>query len=179
MGPWVSPRRFPLRRTKAWRSSSASRKAWYTRRHSGSARAGTCRAIRAPSPASPCSPSSAAFSIAARLNESQVLRRSGGEDARQRVALQAVDARQESAQHRAIVVQHRIVAILEERAARHAHLLAGHAAACERAAEHPVDRAVAMIGAAVTVLAERAAELTDDDHHGVAPFLAHGAGEGG
>src|SRR4051794_1018994 len=177
MGRWASLRRPPLRRATAWRSSWGSRRAWSSRRRYGSARAGTCRGIRALSPASPCWRCSAAFSIAARLDESQVLRRSAGEYARQRLALQSVGAREQSAQHRAIVVQHRIVAVLEKRAARHAHLLANDAAARQRAAQRPVHRAMSMVGAAVAVLAEGAAELADHHHHGIAPLITHRAGE--
>src|SRR5437868_13082695 len=129
MAPSASLRPMPLRRAKTWRSWSASRRAWWNRRRCGSAPRGSSRAIRTPSPASRRSRSSAAFSTAERLNERQVLRRSAGEDARQRLAFQAVDACKEPAEERAIVVQHRIVAILEERAARDAQLLAGDAAA--------------------------------------------------
>src|SRR5207248_3495967 len=96
------------------------------------------------------------------LDEREVLRRGAGEDARERLAIEAIDAREEPAEERAVLVQHGIVTVLEKRVAADAQLLARDAAAAQAAAERPVHRAVAVIGAAVAVLAEGAAELA---HH--------------
>ena len=71
------------------------------------------------------------------------------------------------------------VAILIQRLRRHRHLLAGEAAALDRAAEHPVHAAVAVIGAAGAVLAERPAELRQHDDDGAVPRRAHLLGEAG
>src|SRR5947208_1836249 len=113
------------------------------------------------------------------LDEREVLRRGAGEDARERLAIEAIDAREEPAEERAVLVQHGIVTVLEKRVARDAQLLARDAAAAQAAAERPVHRAVAVIGAAVAVLAEGAAELAHHQHHRVAPRIAHRSRERG
>src|SRR2546423_35356 len=53
------------------------------------------------------------------------------------------------------------------------------AATAQAAVERPVHRAVAVIGAAVAVLAEGAAELAHHQHHRVAPCVAHRSPERG
>src|SRR5215472_15385017 len=60
-----------------------------------------------------------------------------------------------SAEHGAVFSHHRPVAILIERLLRDVHLIAGKASALKRAARHPVDAPVSVIGAARAVLAER------------------------
>ena len=82
-------------------------------------------------------------------------------------------------QHRTIFVQHRIVAVLEQRARVHGHLIARHPTTAHRAADRPEDAAVAVVGAAVAVFLEGAAELADDDHHRRIPGIAGLLGEGG
>src|SRR5258708_32588270 len=49
------------------------------------------------------------------------------------------------------------------------HRLAKDAAAIDAASHHPVDAAVAVIGATVAVFAEGAAELGDDDDNRISP----------
>src|SRR6201999_4226231 len=68
---------------------------------------------------------------------------------------------QEAGEHRAVIGQHWIVAVLEQRRLLDLDLFAGDAAAIDTAAHHPVDAAVTMIGAAVAILAKRAPELGD------------------
>ncbi len=69
----------------------------------------------------------------------------------------------------AVVGEHRIVAVLEEVGLVDRHLLADDAAAVDAAAQHPVDAAMAVVGALVAVLAEGAPELGDHDHDRVVP----------
>src|SRR5882757_9372367 len=72
--------------------------------------------------------------------------------------LQAIHALKQTGKEAAIVGHHRIVAVLEQFWLFDLDLLAEDAAAIDAAAEHPVDAAVAVIGAAIAVLAKGAAE---------------------
>src|ERR1700722_3257938 len=83
--------------------------------------------------------------------------------------LQPIQVLEQTCKHCAIIGQHRIVAVLKQRRLLDLDLLARDAPAIDAAAHHPVDAAVAVIGAAVAVLAEGAAELGDHDDDGVAP----------
>ena len=51
-------------------------------------------------------------------------------------------------------------------------------AATNGAPEHPVHRAMSVVGAVIAVLAKRAAELTEDNDHGVSPARSHRVGHG-
>src|SRR5579863_7689337 len=76
---------------------------------------------------------------------------------------------QQTSKHRAIIGQHWIVAILEQRRLLDLDLVADDAPAIDAAAHDPVDAAVTVIGAAVAIRAEGAAEFGDHDNHRVAP----------
>src|SRR5258707_15540966 len=78
-------------------------------------------------------------------------------------------ALQQACEHRPIVGQNGIVAILKKVCLLDFHLFAKDAAAIDAASHYPVNAAVAMIGAAVAVLAEGAAELGDHDDHRISP----------
>ena len=82
-------------------------------------------------------------------------------------------------EHAAVVVEHRIVAILEQRVMRHAHLFAGDAPAIDAAAQHPIDAAMTVVRAAIAVFTEGPAELGQHEDHGIVPLLAQGFGIGG
>ena len=71
--------------------------------------------------------------------------------------LQPIQVLEQARKHRAIVGQHRIVAVLKQRRLFDLDLLAGDTPAIDAAAHHPVHAAVTVIGAAVAVLAEGAA----------------------
>src|SRR5206468_10531696 len=114
-----------------------------------------------------------------RLRQTQVARPSAGKYLRELRRVQSIQPREQSAEHGAVLVQHRVVAVLEEAARIDGLLFADDAAAADAAAKHPVDAAVAVVGAAVAVLAEGAAEFTEHDHHRSPPLLAHLVGEGG
>src|SRR5207302_1651342 len=91
----------------------------------------------------------------------------------------AVHPREDAREHRAILVQDRIVAILEQRLPLDTHLFAQDPTALQRSSEHPVDRAMPMVGAAISVLAQGPAELAEHDDYRVAPTRAHLFGERG
>ena len=95
------------------------------------------------------------------------------------VRIELIHPLEDAAEHRAILGEHRKVAVLIERLRLDGDLLADDAAAADRAAHHPVSAAVAMIGAARAVLLERAPELRDDDHDRLFPGGAHLIGEAG
>src|SRR6516165_9270108 len=80
---------------------------------------------------------------------------------------EAVHLLRKAGEQRAIIGEHRIVAVLEQGRLLDLDLLAGDASAVDAAAEHPVDAAVAVVGAAIAVLAEGAAEFGDYHHHGL------------
>ena len=73
----------------------------------------------------------------------------------------------------------REVAPLVELRRRQPRPVAVDPAAVDRAAHHPDDVAVAVVGAAIAVLAHGAAELGEDDDHRVAPGAAEPAGQRG
>ncbi len=103
------------------------------------------------------------------LHDPQIRRLHGGEyplDARR---FQPVHALKKSGEEAAIIRHHRIVAVLKQLGLLDLDLLAENAAAIDAAAHHPVHAAVAVVGAAVTVLAEGAAELGNRHNHGVTP----------
>src|ERR1700692_2473172 len=83
--------------------------------------------------------------------------------------LQPEHALEQSAKHRAVVGQNRIIAILKKIGLIDLDLFADDAAAIDAAAHYPVDAAMAVIGAAVAVLAEGAAEFGDHDDDSVSP----------
>jgi len=101
--------------------------------------------------------------------------RSFGVDARKhllhQLLVKPVGAGEQAAEQGAVVGQHRIVAVLEQRGVVDLDLLAGHAPAFDGAAEHPIDAAVAVVGALVAVLPEGAAEFRDHHHERVIPRL--------
>src|ERR1700676_3122073 len=78
-------------------------------------------------------------------------------------------ALEQPCEHRTIIRQDRIVAVLKKVGLVDLHLFANDAAAIDAASHHPVDAAVAMIGAAVAILPEGTPELGDDDDNGVSP----------
>src|SRR6202021_1495255 len=82
---------------------------------------------------------------------------------------QGEHALEQPAEHRAVVGQHRIVAVLKKIGLIDLDLLADDAAAIDAAAHHPVDAAMAMVGAAVAILAEGAAEFGNHHHNRVSP----------
>jgi hypothetical protein len=90
-----------------------------------------------------------------------------GEDAPNACCLQPEHALEQPPEHRAVVGQNWVVAVLEKIGLIDLDLFANDAAAIDAAAHHP--SAMAMIGAAVAVLAEGAAEFGNHDHNGVAP----------
>src|SRR5581483_5561573 len=93
------------------------------------------------------------------------------------VAIQAPQACEQTAEHRAVVVEHGIIAILHECRGLHAYLLPGNASPRDAAAEHPVHRAMPVIRAAIAVFAERASEFREHDDDRVVPFGSERARE--
>src|ERR1700680_3313579 len=83
--------------------------------------------------------------------------------------LQAEYPLEQACKHRPVVSQNRVITILKKRGLLDFDLLAGDAAAIEAAAHHPIDAAVAVIGAAVAILAEGAAEFGNYGEDGVSP----------
>jgi len=88
------------------------------------------------------------------LDQLQVARLRLWEHILQLIATQAPDASQQAAIHIPIIVEHLVIAILQQVLLRYRYLFAGDAAAIDLAAQHPVHGAVAMIGAAIAVFAE-------------------------
>src|SRR5258708_19570531 len=78
-------------------------------------------------------------------------------------------ALQQACEHRPIVGQNGIVAILKKVCLLDFHLFAKDAAAIDAASHYPVNAAVAMIGAPVAVLAEVAAKFEDPYTHPIPP----------
>src|SRR5260221_3171522 len=72
-------------------------------------------------------------------------------------------------EHRALIGDHGIIAVLEQIRVVDLDLFAEDAAAIDAAAHHPVDAAVAVIGAAVAVLAKGTPKLGDHHDDGIAP----------
>src|ERR1700676_2017736 len=85
------------------------------------------------------------------------------------VCLQAEYPLEQACKHRPVVSQNRVITILKKRGLLDFDLLAGDAAAIEAAAHHPIDAAVAVIGATVAIFAEGAAEFGDHDDDSVSP----------
>src|SRR5580658_8432196 len=71
-------------------------------------------------------------------------------------------------EHRTIIGQNGIVAVLKKIDLVDLDLFAEDAATIDAAAHHPVDAAVPMIGAMIAVFPEGASEL-GDHHHGIPP----------
>src|SRR5215207_7497206 len=67
---------------------------------------------------------------------------------------QSVHAGEQAAQHGAIFVEHGVIAIFEQARLLHANLFAMDDSAANAAAQHPIDGAVSVIGAAIAVLAK-------------------------
>src|ERR1700730_6158172 len=103
------------------------------------------------------------------LRQTQVSRTDVGKDPLNARGRQSVQVLEQTRKHGAIIGQHRIVAVLKQRRLLDLDLFAGDASAVDAAAHHPVDAAVAVIGAAVAVLAKRTPEFGDYDDDGVAP----------
>src|ERR1700730_511926 len=78
-------------------------------------------------------------------------------------------ALEQPGEHGTIIGQNRIVAVLKKVCLLDLDLFAENTAAIDAAAQHPVDAAVAVVGAAVAVLAKGAAKFGDHDHHRIAP----------
>src|ERR1700733_3802774 len=76
--------------------------------------------------------------------------------------LQPVEVLKQTCKHGAIIRQHGIIAILKQRRLFDLDLLADNASTIDAATHHPIDAAVAVIGAAIAVLAEGTAEFV---HH--------------
>src|SRR6202051_4922519 len=83
--------------------------------------------------------------------------------------VQPEHALEQACEHGPVVGQDRIVAVLKKRRLLDLDLSAEHAAAIDAAAHHPVDAAVAVIGAAIPVLAEGAPELRNHHDHRIPP----------
>src|SRR5690348_14032927 len=75
--------------------------------------------------------------------------------------IQAPQPSKHAAEQAAVIVEHGEITVLLQGRLRHFYLLAGDATAGDAAAQHPVHRTVAVVGAAIAVLAEGAAELGD------------------
>src|SRR2546425_5251950 len=80
--------------------------------------------------------------------------RCSGEYLRDLCRAEAIQPREQAAEQRAVLVEHRVVAVLEQAARIDGLLFAGHAAAADATAQHPVDAAVAVVGAVVAVFAK-------------------------
>src|SRR5580704_5613702 len=85
--------------------------------------------------------------------------------------INGVHALQKPCEHRAVVGQDGVVAVLEEIGLVDLDLRPKDSAAIDPAAHHPIDTAMAVIGAAVAVFPERSPELRDDDDHRIAPAV--------
>src|SRR5471030_3499294 len=107
------------------------------------------------------------------LYQPYVARFDAAENAIELLRVQAVHAREQAAEDGAVFVQHREVAVLVQARGLDPHLLAQHLSAVDAAAQHPVGGAVSVVGAAVAVFLEGAAEFTDDDDDRVLPLAAH------
>src|SRR3984893_14734797 len=83
--------------------------------------------------------------------------------------LEPEHALEQAGEHRTIVGQNRIVAVLKKVCLVDFDLLAEHAAAIDAASHHPIDAAMAVIGAAVAVFAEGASEFGDHDDDRISP----------
>src|SRR5438270_2317873 len=86
-------------------------------------------------------------------------------------------ARDDRRQHGTEIGRHSKIAAFVERVRSKAGPLAVHPAALHGAAQYPDDIAVAVSGAAIAVLAHRAAEFGQHDNRGVPPIRAERFGE--
>src|SRR5271154_7066353 len=103
------------------------------------------------------------------LRQTQVSRTDVGKDPLNARGRQSVQVLEQTCKHSAIIGQHRIVAVLKQRRLLDLDLFARDATAIDATAHHPIDAAMTVIGAAVAVLAEGAAEFGDHDDDGVTP----------
>src|SRR5579872_4543529 len=94
-----------------------------------------------------------------RLDQSELCRMDAVEDTLDGSCVEPVHPSKQAGEHRAIICQNRVVAILEQGRLIDLDLFAMDAAAIDTAAHHPIDAAMAVIRAMVAVLAERAAEF--------------------
>src|SRR5262249_53367042 len=83
--------------------------------------------------------------------------------------IEPVRALEQAREHGAVVGQNGIIAVLEQGRLLDFDLLAHDAAAVNATAQHPIDAAMAMVGATIAFLAERAAESGDHYDHRTAP----------
>src|SRR5215831_11270903 len=86
-------------------------------------------------------------------DQPEIHRRGGGKHALQLLGRQSPKRGEQSAEHAAVLIQNRIVAVLEELGTLDSRLPACNAAAAHAAAENPVDRPVTVVGSLVPVLA--------------------------
>src|SRR6516165_7842132 len=105
------------------------------------------------------------------LDDAQFHRMHSGEDALSACSIKPVHALQQPREHRPIVGQDRVVAVLEEVGLVDLDLGPKDAAAVDAAPHHPIAAAVAVVGAVVTVFPESPPELGDHDDHRIAPAL--------
>src|SRR6202165_6087692 len=103
------------------------------------------------------------------LNQSQFRRMNAGKNPLHACGFQPEHALEQACEHRPVVGQNRIVAVLKQACLLDLDLFAEDGAPMDAASHHPIDAAVAVIGAAVAILAEGAAELGDDDDNGIFP----------
>src|ERR1700761_6253985 len=103
------------------------------------------------------------------LNQPQLRRMDAGKDALHRRAIEPVHASKKTGEHGPIVGQDRVIAVLEQGCLIYLDLLTKNTTAIDAAAEHPIDTAMTVVGAVVTVLAEGTAELIDCDDDRVTP----------
>src|SRR5271168_677705 len=96
-------------------------------------------------------------------HEREIARRGAREYLLEVRAVEAVGALEQASEQGAVVGEHGIVAVLEQRRLGDLDLFADEPAAFDGAAEDPIDAAVAVLGALVAVLAECPPELGDDD----------------
>src|SRR6185312_13287299 len=96
-----------------------------------------------------------------RSDHLQVDRGRGGKHLLHLLGREPPERSEQSAQDGPVLVEDRVVAILEEIFARDSRLLARDASTVEAPAENPIDRAVTVVGALVAVLPEGAAEFGD------------------
>src|SRR4051812_20758449 len=116
---------------------------------------------------------------AKRLDETEVARHGLREHTRELRCIQTPQACKHTAEHGTIVVEHRKIAILQQGGIAYFDLFTDNAAAAHAAAEQPVRRAVAVVGALVAVLTQRAPELRHHRDHGVVPFRTERLGKCG
>src|ERR1700744_1937699 len=89
-----------------------------------------------------------------RLHKCEFDRMRAGEDALHICGVQPIHALEQSGKHRAVIGQYGIVAVLEQMGLINLDLLAMNEATVDAAAQHPIDAAMAMIGATIAILTE-------------------------